>query len=92
MTELPKELTITEGDLAGDYMNTLDCPLARALKRADVPMSYTDGYSVGGITITRHQDRRSEAVGFYEWDNGDPFQIPREGRLVYILRDQPLEK
>ena len=82
MTELPQELTITIDDLAGKYLDNLDCPLARALKRAGIPLSYEDGYSVGGTEIVYHPDHKS--VGFYEWDNGEPFGVPREGRLVYI--------
>ena len=89
MIELPKELMITKDDLAGAvYLDNLDCPLARALKRAGILISYENGYSVGGTEIVRHGDRRSESVGFYEWDTGEPFRVPREGRLVYILCDQ----
>jgi len=84
MTKLPQELTITPDDLAGDYLDNFDCPLARALKHAGVPIGYEDEYTVGGTEIVRHQDCRNESVGFYEWDTGEPFLVPREGKLVYI--------
>ena len=86
MIKLPQELTITKDDLAGaEYRDNLDCPLARALKRAGVPISFEYGYTVGGTGILRHQDCQSEQAGFYAWDTGKPFGIPREeGKLVYI--------
>ncbi len=86
MIELPKELTITKEDLAGDYADTLDCPLARALKRAGVTLSYENGYSVAGTGITcHHLDGIRKRVGFYAWDTGQPF-LPlslREGKLIH---------
>lgn len=90
MTELPQELTITKDDLAGAYLDNFDCPLARALKRAGVPIGFKDaGYTVGGTEIIYHQDDSPpELVGFYKWDTGKPFRVLRERRLVYILCDQ----
>ncbi len=85
MIDLPQELTVTKDDLAGKYGDNLDCPLARALKRAGVPISYENGYSVAGTRITRHTlGERSERVGFYVWDTGEGFHSLslREGRLI----------
>ncbi len=82
MTELPKELMMTKEDLAGNYDDPLDCPLARALKRAGVPINRTDGYSVGGTFILRSG---WGTAGFYAWDTGEKFRpnTLREGKLIH---------
>ncbi len=85
MAELPKELTITEEDLAGDYADHLDCPLARALKRAGVTLSLENGYAVGGTFILRNGLGEPGTAGFYAWDTGETFcpNTLREGKLIY---------
>ena len=80
----PKELTIIESDLGGRYADGTDCAIARALKRAGVPVDHDDGYYVAGWgRVTRGWD--SETVGYYVWDDGSTFcsTTLRTGKLVF---------
>ncbi len=80
---LPKELTIIQEDLGGSYMDCLDCPLARALKRAGVPVDRGEGYLVsseGEIVVGPGVNH----AGHYEWEDGTRFGSATlgTGRLV----------
>ncbi len=80
---LPKELTIIQEDLGGSYTDCLDCPLARALKHAGVPVDAGEGYivcSYGEVIVGLH----SEHAGQYVWENGESFGSATigTGRLV----------
>ncbi len=69
--DLPKELTLIKEDLDGEYGNNLDCPLARALKRAGVPVD-NKGYRVSGcgeIVV----GIPGKHVGEYLWEDGTRF-------------------
>ncbi len=75
----PKELTITESDLQGDYTDNHDCWLARALRRAGA-----SGFSVAGIGCVREEGSRVYQI--YKWKNGDIFgcDTKRTGTLVLM--------
>ncbi len=80
---LPKELTLIEEDLSGEYIDPLDCPLARALICAGVPVDAGDGYMVsnyGEIIV----GIPAKDVGQYEWEDGTQFdnRTLRTGKLV----------
>ena len=65
MIEIPTELTIIPEDTEGDYWDSYDCPLARALMREGVLVDKDGGYHVtvfGGVT-----DSYGNPVGKYRW-------------------------
>ena len=72
MTELPTELTIIPEDTEGEYNDSYDCTIARALKRAGVFLDKEDGYYVtvfGGVVGSDHK-----IVGEYKWkETGEEF-------------------
>lgn len=85
---LPKELTIIEEDLEGSYENILDCPLARALKRAGVTINADEGCIVAGwgrVFAPMHEND-----GEYVWEDGTEFNCGtlRTGKLVLKLQRQ----
>lgn len=73
----PKEVTITESDLQGNYGDSHDCWLSRALKCAGV-----SGFSVAGIGCVRKEG--SYVYQIYKWKNGNIFSANtrRTGTLV----------
>lgn len=78
---LPKELMITVTDLDGSYGDCLDCPLARALKRASIPVNAKE-YAVSAFG--RIVNLYMECEGQYEWEDGTQFNSGtlKTGRLV----------
>lgn len=81
---LPEELTLTEEDLEGPYYNSIDCWIARALKRAGVLIDDKDGYAVSGGGKIIHNPDYYLVVGIYKWEDGELFGpcTQRTGKLV----------
>lgn len=81
--DLPKELMIVDTDLDGSYASNLDCPLARALKRAGVPVDAGEGYMVSGFGEIIG-GLPGKHAGLYEWEDGTQFNGSTlgTGRLV----------
>jgi len=83
--DLPKKLTIIEEDFGGEYVDCLDCPLARALKRAGVPVNAGEGYLVssdGEIVSGVHADH----AGQYAWEDGTQFSSATLGTGTLVLK------
>ena len=84
---LPDSAAMTTEDLAdGFYENPLECPLARALKRAGVTMG-APGYAVSncGMIFYHNEDGSRIFAGQYRYGGGELFGVHNLRTGVLIL-------